>query len=104
MTRTFRDGTLGSIFILSTGTFCDPIFSHGPEGGWTFDLRDNPWLQGTPSGGRYRIDHVLPALSPEFSRSWRVDYAGRFGLEEHDGVVASDLYGIFADLELTDPF
>src|SRR5829696_8030142 len=20
---------------------------HGPEGGWTFDLRDNPWLQGT---------------------------------------------------------
>jgi endonuclease/exonuclease/phosphatase family metal-dependent hydrolase len=37
---------------------------HGPEGGWTFDLRDNPWLQGTPPGGRYRIDHVLPALSP----------------------------------------
>ena len=77
---------------------------HGPEGGWTFDLRDNPWLQGTPPGGRYRIDHVLPALSPEFPRSWRVDYAGRFGLDEHDGVVASDHYGIFADLELTDPF
>jgi hypothetical protein len=37
-------------------------------------------------------------------RSWRVDYAGRFGLEEHDGGVASDHYWIFADLELTDPF
>jgi hypothetical protein len=58
----------------------------------------------TPPGGRYRIDHVLPALSPGFPRSWRVDDAGRFGLEEHDGVVASDHYGIFADLELTDPF
>ena len=77
---------------------------HGPEGGWTFDLRDNPWLRGTPPGGRYRIDHVLPALSPGYPRSWRVDDAGRFGLEEHDGVVASDHYGIFADLELTDPF
>ncbi len=31
-------------------------------------------------------------------------FAGRFGLEEHDGVVASDHYGVFADLELTDPF
>ena len=77
---------------------------NGPEGGWTFDLRDNPWLRGTPPGGRYRIDHVLPALYPGFPRSWRVENAGRFGLEEHDGVVASDHYGIFADLELTDPF
>jgi hypothetical protein len=40
---------------------------HGTEGGWTFDLRDNPWLRGTPPGGRYQIDHVLPALSPESS-------------------------------------
>jgi hypothetical protein len=47
---------------------------------------------------------VLPALSPGFPRSWRVDDAGRFGLEEHDGVVASDHYGIFADLELPYPF
>jgi endonuclease/exonuclease/phosphatase family metal-dependent hydrolase len=77
---------------------------HGPEGGWTFDMRDNPWLRGTPPGGRYRIDHVLAALSPGYPRSWRVDDAGRFGLEEHDGIVASDHYGIFADLELTDPF
>jgi hypothetical protein len=45
-----------------------------------------------------------PPCPPEFSRSRRVDHAGRFGLEEHDGVVASDHYGIFADLELTDPF
>jgi len=77
---------------------------HGPEGGWTFDMRDNPWLQGTPPGGRYRIDHVLAAVSPDYLRSWRVEDAGRFGLEEHDGVVASDHYGIYADLELTDPF
>jgi hypothetical protein len=76
---------------------------HGPKGGWTFDSRDNPWLRGAPPGGRYRFDYVLPALSPD-SRSWRVDDAGRFGLEDHDGVVASDHYGIFADLELTDPF
>jgi len=77
---------------------------HGPEGGWTFDMRDNPWLQGSPPGGRYRIDHVLAAVSPDYLRSWRVEDAGRFGLEEHDGVVASDHYGIYADLELTDPF
>jgi endonuclease/exonuclease/phosphatase family metal-dependent hydrolase len=77
---------------------------HGPDGGWTFDMRDNPWLRGTPPGGRYRIDHVLPAVSPDYLRSWRVDDAGRFGLEEHYGVVASDHYGIFADLALTDPF
>jgi len=77
---------------------------HGPEGGWTFDMRDNPWLQGTPPGGRYRIDHVLAAVSPDYLRSWRVEDTGRFGLEEHDGVVASDHYGIYADLELTDPF
>src|SRR5215207_9421482 len=66
---------------------------HGPEGGWTFDMRDNPWLQGTPPGGRYRIDHVLAAVSPDYLRSWRVEDAGRFGLEEHDGGVASDHYG-----------
>jgi endonuclease/exonuclease/phosphatase family metal-dependent hydrolase len=77
---------------------------NGPEGGWTFDMRDNPWLQGTPPGGRYRIDHVLPGVSPDYLRSWRVDDSGRFGLEAHNGVVASDHYGIFADLELTDPF
>ena len=52
---------------------------HGPEGGWTFDLRDNPWLRGTPPGGRYRIDHVLAAVSPDYLRSWCVDDAGRFG-------------------------
>jgi len=43
-------------------------------------------------------------VSPGYLRSWRVDDAGRFGLEEHDGTVASHHYGIFADLELTDLF
>jgi hypothetical protein len=45
-----------------------------------------------------------PRAACPVPRVLRVDYAGRFGLEEHDGVVASDHYGIFADLELTDPF
>ena len=57
--------------------------------------------------GRYSSAEVLGVLRETRLLPEDLDqtfFAGRFGLEEHDGVVASDHYGVFADLELTDPF
>jgi hypothetical protein len=57
--------------------------------------------------GRYSSAEVVGVLRETRLLPEDLDqtfFAGRFGLEEHDGVVASDHYGVFADLELTDPF
>lgn len=47
---------------------------------------------------------MLPSLHAEFELSWRITRVGRFGLEAHEGVVASDHFGVFADLEPGDRF